>query len=138
MSKSGLSLLELIVVIAIVATLAAIALPRLFSVVEATKMAEALAAITVIRHSVDACSLMKNDSYDDCMTFAQINIDDPSDAPNAHFIYSLGLDAAPGEIYDITASLKDDAGNPSAADYIVYNKGTATQLITGYGIFSHL
>ncbi|HRZ40295.1 MAG TPA: prepilin-type N-terminal cleavage/methylation domain-containing protein [Candidatus Omnitrophota bacterium] len=92
-TTQGFTLLELIIVIIIVGVLASIALPKLFSVVEGSRAAEALAAISSIRSSMERCYLMSNGTYFGCQinTYAPTNdsldIENPEKSPGAHFRY---------------------------------------------------
>ena len=99
-NKSGFTLLEIIIVIIIIGVLASLALPRLFSTVEFSRSTEALASFATIRGSLERCYLINNANYSTCNSFANLDIDDPKDSPNAHFTYEITTGAA---AYTITA-----------------------------------
>ena len=92
-NKSGFTLLEIIIVIIIIGVLASLALPRLFSTVEFSRSAEALATMATIRGSLERCYLQSNGDYTNCRTatstLGNLDIDDPATAPNAHFTYTI-------------------------------------------------
>lgn len=97
-NKSGFTLLEIIIVIIIIGVLASLALPRLFATVEYSRSAEALATIATIRSSLERCYIQKDASYSACASatndLSNLDIDNPSSAPNSHFTYQLYAPAA--------------------------------------------
>lgn len=96
MNKSilkGFTLLELIVVIVIVGVLTSLAIPHFFKLIERSRAAEALQAISVIRRAIDRCYLMSN-TYSECYPYTiggvfnpNLDIDDPFSSPNSHFVF---------------------------------------------------
>lgn len=73
MKVKAFTLLELIIVIIIVGVLTSLALPRLFSVVEYAKSAEALTHLSTIRQSFERCYLTTG-NYDHCW-FPNLDVD---------------------------------------------------------------
>lgn len=97
------TLLELIIVIIIVGVLASLALPRFFRMIEYARVVEAADNLRALRNAVDRCYLMQaGATYCPCIpadgkSWDTVGIDNPSNAPNAHFIYNnAGCSAFPG------------------------------------------
>ena len=88
LNKKGFTLLEIIIVIIIVGVLASLALPRLFSTVEYSRSTEAFISIAAIREAMERCSLYVN-SYASCNQMNLLDLEDPTNSPNAHFSYSI-------------------------------------------------
>lgn len=92
-TKTGFSLLELVVVLIIVAVLTSIALPRFFRTIEYARIAEARLGIEYIRREMEKCANLSwgygpcgfNTDPDPLGT--PIAIDDPGASPGAHFTY---------------------------------------------------
>ena len=105
--KSGFTLLEIIIVIIIIGVLASLALPRFFKTVEYSRATEALSHLSSIRQAVNRCYLPTN-SYANCNTFANLDIDDPSSiatgGPTAHFDYTIAVPGVGGAAYTVTAT----------------------------------
>ncbi len=129
--KSGFTLLEIIVVIIIVGILASLALPRLFSLVEFSKSAEALEALSAIRLSVERAYMARSGTYVGIST-TNIDIDDAGAAPGARFGYTISGTSAVG--YTITATRKTiDGGNTSST--ITFQQTPTGVTRTGTGAF---
>ena len=137
-NNSGFTLLEIIIVIIIVGVLASLALPRLFSTIEFSRSTEAFSSITTVRSSMERCYLMNDESYSGCgdlgTGFNDLDIDDPTDAPNAHFTYSI---EAAASAYTITAQRKAaDGGDTTHVILITQNTGGVTRF--GNGAFANI
>ena len=92
------TLLELIIVVIIVGALAALALPKVFKVIEQSRSAEALAALSIVRHGMEMCYAMTND-YSRCggiLDFSKMYIEDPLGAPGSHFVWANNGYGPPG------------------------------------------
>ena len=120
-NKSGFTLLEIIIVIIIVGVLASLALPRLFSTVEFSRSAEAMAAIASLRSSLERCYLQNGATYVGC-TLATLDMDDPKDSPNAHFTYAIDPTSEDG--YTITATRNDLDGGDGLSTVVVTQNAT--------------
>ena len=129
-NQSGFTLLEIIIVIIIIGVLASLALPRLFSTVEFSKSSEALSSISSIRSSLERCYLQSGGSYATCGAFANLDINDPSTSPNAHFTYQfLGVGAT---AYTIRANRTTfDGGNASSYVQVTQTTNAVTRLGVG-------
>jgi len=92
--QSAFTLLELVIVVIIIGVLASLALPRMFSMVEYSRSAEAWANIATIRTAMERCYL--NNDGDvwglacclNCDGITKgLDIQDPTDSPGSHFGY---------------------------------------------------
>ena len=88
-NRSGFTLLEVIIVIIIVGVLASLALPRFFSTIEYSRGSEAMQSIATVRQSMERCYLMRVSYTGPCASFANLDVENPNTAPNAHFTYAI-------------------------------------------------
>ena len=108
MKNKAFTLLELIIVIIIVGVLASLALPRLFSVIEYARSAEATATITSLRSAVERCALHHNGAYyTNCsgggsFGWDDLDIPNPRKSPNSHFCYVVDS----GNVQKLTITLR--------------------------------
>lgn len=113
MKKSGLTLLELVIVIIVIGVLASLALPRLFSVIEGSRAAEAIANIASIRSAFERCYLINNGSYEYCHLNNggyTVDIEDPSNSAGAHFSYSAtGYSGYPNSYWINARTVRSDS-----------------------------
>ncbi len=124
--KSGFTLLEVIIVIIIVGVLASLALPRFFSTVEYSKATEAMQAVTTVRQSIERCYLMRSSYSGPCVSFTNLDVEDPGQVPNAHFSYALTAPAATQ--YTITATRNTrNGGDGSSTVVLTYTGSTVTR-----------
>jgi len=131
--KSGFTLLEIIIVIIIVGVLASLALPRFFSTVEFSRSTEALSNLQTIRSSVERCYLLSN-NYNQCNSLAQIDADNPADAINAHFTYTI-IATGPTSGFRIVATrnTKEGASIKVANSTVNLVQNNTNQTVTKFG-----
>lgn len=94
MQEKSFTLLELVIVIIIVGVLAAIALVRFFDLIESVHSVEAINTIKVIQQSVTRCGytcISNGRTFDtcNCGDFDVLDIDDPAQASNNRFDYTV-------------------------------------------------
>ncbi len=133
MERQGFTLLEIIIVIIIVGVLASLALPKFFRTVEYARSTEALTSISAIRQSVERCYLMRGGTYVGC-TLANLDLEDPTDSPNAHFSYIL-LTPGGGVDFMITA-MRTSRDGGTVGDVVNLRQVGGTILRFGTGAFS--
>lgn len=132
LQKKAFTLLELIIVIVIVGVLAAVALPKLFSAIEYSRSAEALAMFTTLRRAYERCYLMSGGSYNGCATVVSEN----PPGSNAHFFYVPNVFPLDNQHYMIMAVRNTrDGGN---GGQINYDQNGNVITIIGYGPFAGL
>lgn len=136
-NKSGFTLLEIIIVIIIIGVLASLALPRLFSTVEFSRSAEALASIATIRSSLERCYLQNNGTYIGCEDIdTELDIENPESSPNAHFTYAIN-DPASNAGYTITAT-RNTHENGDINSNIVLTQTATSVIKAGAGAFKSI
>ena len=146
--KKAFTLLELIIVIIIIGVLVKLALPKMFTLVERARAAEAVATFATLRSAIDRCILMVGAAGKDeelCEQWGNLDIEDPSLAPGSHFNYQI-------DITPRTSYFEGDCGyysayfwayrnsrngfTPSPEDYIYHEFCPCGTYITeGHGIF---
>lgn len=130
-TKSGFTLLEVIIVIIIVGVLASLALPRFFSTVEFSRSTEALMAFTSLRGSMDRCYLSNGSNYTGCL-ITNLDLSNPGLSPGAHFGYSITGQSA--SAYTLFATRTTFAGG-NASDWIRLIANTVGVSRAGVGAF---
>lgn len=128
-NKSGFTLLEIIIVIIIVGVLASLALPRFFSTVEFSRSTEALTSITAVRQAMERCYLQRNGTYVNC-ALANLDIENPGSAPNAHFTYAIAGQSATGYVITSTRNAVD-GGDGTSTIALTQSATTVTRAGTG-------
>lgn len=114
-NQSGFTLLEIILAIVIIGILASVAIPRLFATVEYTRSIEAWNNLISIRGSVERCKLFRVEEFaefnnncglnDPNTGLDNLDIEDPSDSPGAHFQYHTeSLGSGFGYLFRIVAT----------------------------------
>lgn len=88
-TKKGFTLLEIMIVIIIIGVLASLALPRYIKVVEYARGLEALIQIGSLRQSMHRYYVPKK-TYTGA-TLNNLDLDNPSTDPNAHFSYAITI-----------------------------------------------
>lgn len=103
--KKGFTLLELAIVITIIGVLTSVALPKLYSAIERSRSAEALAILSNLRGAMERCFLMNNGTYVGCRWDGwKQNIDIKSEPdPNQHFLYEVILGTVTRDSYTMRA-----------------------------------
>ena len=110
--QTGFTLLEVIIVVIIVGVLMSLAVPRFFNVVEQSRGAEALNNLSDLRRSMVRCQLRQN-SYLNCDAFSNLDLLDPSTAPNTHFTYSIRLGGTTAFTLTATRNTNNGGDNTS-------------------------
>ena len=141
-NKSGFTLLEIIIVIIIVGVLASLALPRLFSNIEFSRSTEALATLGVIRKSMERCYLFNSAVYTGCDVagFTALDIDNPDNAPGAHFAYTFTGAAADASSWEVTATRNAVDGGDGVSTLVMNqdNSGAGSTTRSGTTVFSSM
>lgn len=142
--RRAFTILELLIIVIIISVLASLALPKFFSIIEATRATEALNGITMIKSSLERMYVMNNGSYmgacilDGFLTpnaqWDCLNVSNLDTLPNSHFRYSMWV--SPSEYGIIAYRNSIDGGNESDyihfwLDYDMYKK-------CGTGAFSRI
>ncbi len=130
-NQKGPTLLELLIVLIVISILAAVAFPKLYSIIEASRSQEAFNTITVIRNGLEHCYLSNGGTYQNC-AINDFLIDDPNNNPGSHFVYSFADLSQDGfTIRAVRNTL--DKGNP--ADIIEVTQGPGGIVRSGTGAF---
>ena len=132
-SRSAFTLLELIVVIIILAVVVGLALPQLMKTIEYSRVNEAWNTISSIRNSVERCYLARQ-TYKGCNSFDSLDMEDPSNVPNSHFIYGLPGPYTDKE-YVITATRNTYEGGDGTSWVRLHATGFEVER-SGGGVFS--
>lgn len=138
------TVLELIIVIMIVGVLAALAIPRLTTMVETSRLTEAINNIGVIYRSIDRCLNMTSFDYDTCKVGIDpwpLDVDNPTLSPGAHFIYTYGGWANSAYDYQIAVMAARNSYEAPDSDWSsssVMNVWDETGIITkqGFGYYA--
>ena len=145
--KNAFSLTEIVVVTIILAILVSLALPRYFKMIEASRAKEALDNLISLRESMERCYAenhgvaLKPNPQTDADVFCRfdtIDAEDPSNAPNSHFTYSIYIEHA-GHYEFWAVRNSRDKGNNSGEDRIsLVHDGDGDIWIQGFGVFSNI
>ncbi len=126
-SKSGFTLLEIIIVVIIIGVLASLALPRFFRTVEYSRASEALNSLTALRGATERFYAARN-TYA-AVVLTSLDVEDPGVATNAHFAYSYVSTPYTTVGYTIRAT-RNSIDNGTVTDIItlsVVSGGTITR-----------
>lgn len=84
----GFTVLELIIVVVIVGVLTSLAMPKMFSMIERTRIVEGVNLLMEMRSYLDRCYLMNNQNYAPCSNVRTTNdLTAMAQTPNSHFFY---------------------------------------------------
>ena len=133
-NRSGFTLLEIIIVIIIVGVLASLSLPRFFSTVEFSRSTEALASIGALRQSIERCYLQNAGNYAACVNFSSLDLEDPQNSPNSHFVYTITAVQA-SSAYTIKATRRSDRDGGSINSIIYVTQTTDSVTRSGASAF---
>ncbi|MEW5895394.1 MAG: prepilin-type N-terminal cleavage/methylation domain-containing protein [Candidatus Omnitrophota bacterium] len=116
--KNGFTLLELVIVVIIIGVLASLALPRMVSMIEGSRSAEAISALTSIRSALERYYLMHPGeevfaSSDQTETFEMLGLDDPGSSPGSNFGYLASISMIGGEASFFSAAVRNYNNNGS-------------------------
>ena len=138
-TRSGLTLLEIIVVIMILGVIVSLALPRLMRMVEYSRATEALNTIVSLRSAMEKCGMQKGLVNCTHTSWDNIGITDPGTAPNAHWTYRVNPNFPVDGAYQITAirNSNEDA-SLSAGQRITVTINPADSSITRVGTGEYL
>ena len=128
MKNKGFTLLEIIIVIVIIGVLTTLALPKLFTMIEASRATEAMATISSIRMAMQRYCLMNgtcrppNIAYGLLMDKSQgvnlLGIDFPEDSPGAHFSYQVSAGAL-GSMHYIIVAKRNSLNTDRYKDHVI-------------------
>ncbi len=123
------TMLEMLVTIMIIGVLAAAALPVFFQTIEYSRGSETMIALSTLRNSVERCYLMTAD-YTRCNSMMILDVEDPSNLPNAHFSYTVNPSAPTA--FSITAVRNTrDGGSTASTIWLNFDGSTITKGGTG-------
>ena len=102
-----------------------------------------MANMKVIREAAERCYIMANTGdYSSCNTYSSIALEDPSSAPNAHFMYILSPGGSAGDAFFRALAFRNtrDGGSGSPADMIncIYSTDGSWYGCFGGGIYQGL
>ncbi|MCB9772169.1 MAG: prepilin-type N-terminal cleavage/methylation domain-containing protein [Candidatus Omnitrophica bacterium] len=84
----GFTVLELIIVVVIVGVLTSLAMPKMFLMIERTRIVEGVGLLMEMRSYLDRCYLMNNQDYAPCSNVRTTSdLTAMAQTPNSHFFY---------------------------------------------------
>lgn len=135
----GFTLLELIIVIIIVGVLASLALPRFFTMIESSKVTEALMRARQFVNLFEVC-LHQNggQSYSPCEAADNL-MQEYIDEPNKNFIYTVGYGQQAGvPVYAIRMTQWINNNSNPSNEIMLRMNSTGAVTIQGTGIYSNI
>jgi len=116
----GFTILEILIVVIVVGVLASLALPKFFSIVERTRATEAIVNAQALRGGLERLYVASNGNIGaTCIQFTPtptalfncLGVDNPNNAPNAHFTYGLWVGGGANEYGIIAIRNSYEGGN---------------------------
>lgn len=117
--RIGFTLTEILIVVVILGILATLALPMLVKTIEKAKVGEAISNLNLIRTGQKIYFLEKGYFSGGSDGLDSLNVENPNDATNAFFDYSITTGA--GETSDFNARAQRKSSAPSPYDEHFYD-----------------
>ena len=147
--KKAFTLIEIILVLIILGVLAAMAFPGIFAQIERHRAQEALNTMNMIRSAIESCGVENNYDFSKCITWDEINMDDPSkNAGHSGSYFDYNNAGGPNKLavcsnafttntYSITATRIPEQSDCTGTNLIIMNRNSdGSSTCTGYGKYA--